>query len=212
MPPPSTAGQPRHTASPEAIVARIVRSFLPLAAAFAVLPLLAQDREVRLAYLQQKAPESGFFPAATYNCTSLTMLLNLSRGSLGPQFVLSFGGAAGSSGQSAYANPAGAGKFSPGSYASLGLRLASPGEFSVAGGLEARFSTNHISTAQGAGAAEALGNDQKPQTRVWGILTASYSPRRPTTANPVFGVQAAFASQDGPNPNRELGLFAGIRF
>ena len=193
-------------------MARVIQSLFPLAAALAVLPLPAQDREVRLAYFEQKAPESGSFPATTYRNTSLTMLLNLSRGSRGPQFQLAFGGASASSGQSAYANPAGAGKYHPGAYAALGLRLASPGAFSVAGGFEARFATNHLSTALGTGAGNALGNDQKPSTRLWGVLTASYCVRQPSAVNPVFGAQAAFAGQDGPNPNRELGLFAGIRF
>ncbi len=193
-------------------MARTIRSLLPLWAALAVLPLPAQDREVRLAYLEQKAPESGLFPAATYRHASLVLLLNLSRGTQGPQFQLSFGGASAASGRSTYSTPTAAGRFTPGPYAALGLRLASPGAFSVAGGFEARFSTNRMATAQGAGAADAIGNDQKPKTRLWGLLTASYSPRRNAVVRPVFGVQAGFASEDGPNPGRELGVFAGVRF
>jgi len=193
-------------------VARIVRSFLSFVAVSTALPLLSQDREVRLAYLEQKGPESGLFPAQTFRHSSLTLLLNLSRGSMGPQFQLSLGGASAASGQSSYSNATEAGRFSPGPYAALGLRLASPGAFSVAGGFEARFSTNRLTTAQGAGAAAALGNDQKPQTRLWGLLSASYSPGRSAPVRPVFGVQAGFASEDGPNPGRELGIFAGVRF
>lgn len=193
-------------------MASIVRSFLFSTAALAVLPLPAQDREIRLAYLEQKAPASGLFPATTYHHPSLAILLNLSRGSKGPQFQLAFGGGSESSGQSAYATAAEAGKFRPGVYASVGLRLASPGPFSVAGGFEARFSTNRLATAQGAAAGSALGNDQKPNTRLWGVLTAAYSPRQARSANPVFGIQAGFSSADGPNPNQEIGLFAGIRF
>jgi hypothetical protein len=196
----------------EAVVARTIRFSVLFTAALAALPLPAQDREVRLAYLEQKAPESGFFPSATYRHPSLTLLLNLSRGTMGPQFQLSFGGGSAATGKSTYSNAVGAGKFSPGPYASLGLRLASPGAFSVAGGFEARFSTNKLATAEGAGASGNLGNDQKPKTRLWGLLTASYGPRRPGRVNPVFGLQAGFAAEDGPNANRELGLFAGLRF
>ncbi|MBI4913229.1 MAG: hypothetical protein HY823_10865 [Acidobacteria bacterium] len=193
---------------------------LPLAALLAASTLLgAQTREFRLGFATQQGPGYAGLPATSYRHGEATLLLDFPAGPDFPRLQLSFGGSWASSGEARYqtGTPAGgmvSAAFKPGPYVAVGLGLASRGDFSFGGRVEARLSTNKNSEGATATAQSGtlLSGYNKGATRLWGLLNLAYAPPTGRKLRPVFGVQAGAAAEDGPNPNREFGAFAGIRF
>jgi hypothetical protein len=187
----------------------------------ALLPLLAgpvlsaQSSEFQILVLNQRAGAEAGLPATDYRPKAILYLRDIGAERPSGNFQWVMGGMAASSQKAHTFTPASPGNpfggssrsFSPGGALVAGLHYHTNGTFQFRVGLELRFHTESREASSG----DTGSSVESLKARRWATVQVAYLPRLGSNRG-IVGLHAGYSDASAPAPNRETGLFAGLRF